>query len=529
VSSAAHHVAGDSVEGVFSLQSGVRFRAYPGDDLAQVLAQWIGCQRVIYNAKVDEDRLFCAQRRLVLANNPLADAANLKTPLDRQYSHFKDVEQTPWLSDVPSQILRNGCDRWWEGKQRQLKGLSRMPRRRNRNNFNSVVITSELFRFVEWSKVDGHGKSVVQTSLELGTYNDPVGLLSFNAHCAFGLPKQLIIRRSGNHWWLSFSYEHAAPADFVPRDAAELAFELNLLGDDELKAATIGIDRNVKDNYIATSDGRFYTTSAIQKERLERKSLGAIRIQRRFARCAKGSKNSAKMRNRLRAKHEYRGNVGRDFSHQTSHDLVNAGANGTNSAPKLIVFENLKVKNMSAAPKAKQYPNTGKWLKNGAAQKAGLNKAILASCWGSIDIQVHYKADRLNTLVLKIPAAYSSQECSHCGHIHPDNRHEQVFVCKRCGFASHADTNASCVIAGRGIRLVRDQKVVAKRKKRVGFRKKNVQQKILIETKTGRESSGVPDEGRVRRRGGSGRTVATPSEAGISEWKSDAPTRARSV
>jgi putative transposase len=39
-----------------SYQSGVRFAAYPDPALASVLAQWIGCQRVIYNAKVEEDR-----------------------------------------------------------------------------------------------------------------------------------------------------------------------------------------------------------------------------------------------------------------------------------------------------------------------------------------------------------------------------------------------------------------------------------------------------------------------------------------
>ena len=47
-------------------QSGVRFRAYPESTLATTLRQWIGCQRVIYNGKVAEDRLFAAQRRMNL-------------------------------------------------------------------------------------------------------------------------------------------------------------------------------------------------------------------------------------------------------------------------------------------------------------------------------------------------------------------------------------------------------------------------------------------------------------------------------
>jgi len=73
----------------------------------------------------------------------------VKTPLDQQYAQFKDRELTRWLYEVPSQILRKRCGvRWMSAKQRQLKGLSQAPRRRCRKDFNSVVITRELFRFV---------------------------------------------------------------------------------------------------------------------------------------------------------------------------------------------------------------------------------------------------------------------------------------------------------------------------------------------------------------------------------------------
>ncbi|WP_277042160.1 zinc ribbon domain-containing protein, partial [Caballeronia mineralivorans] len=44
------------------------------------------------------------------------------------------------------------------------------------------------------------------------------------------------------------------------------------------------------------------------------------------------------------------------------------------------------------------------------------------SCWGSIHHTLAYKAARRNKLVGLVPAAYTSQECSPCGHIHPENR-----------------------------------------------------------------------------------------------------------
>jgi putative transposase len=47
-----------------TLQSGVRFQALPTPEMRVHLSQWIGCQRVIYNAKVSEDQLFAKQRRI---------------------------------------------------------------------------------------------------------------------------------------------------------------------------------------------------------------------------------------------------------------------------------------------------------------------------------------------------------------------------------------------------------------------------------------------------------------------------------
>ncbi|MPW20644.1 hypothetical protein GCT13_28135 [Paraburkholderia sp. CNPSo 3157] len=45
----------------------------------------------------------------------------------------------------------------------------------------------------------------------------------------------------------------------------------------------LGIDRNVRDNCIATSDGRQYRLDAVVLERIKRKEIGAKRHQRRMA------------------------------------------------------------------------------------------------------------------------------------------------------------------------------------------------------------------------------------------------------
>jgi putative transposase len=145
-----------------------------------------------------------------------------------------------------------------------------------------------------------------------------------------------------------------------------------------------------------------------------------------------------------------------------------------NSSAQFFGLEALNIKGMTKKPKAKQDEMTGKWLPNGRRAKAGLNKAILQACWGSTHRKLTYKAVRQNKLVGLVPAAYSSQECSRCGHTHPDNRHDQRFVCQRCGFEAHADFNAALVIKQRAIKRLREGVYdEVKSSKRTAFRRKN--------------------------------------------------------
>jgi putative transposase len=432
-------------------QSGVRFRAYPDAGLVAVLGRWIGCQRFIYNGKVNEDRLFAAQRRLEIASGNV----EVETPLDQAYSQFKDRELTPWLYEVPSQILRNGAVRWMGAKQRQLKRLGKAPRRRTRRDFNSVHVTSELFRIVQ---------NDAGAAIELGTKADPVGTLPIKAHRPFGVPKSIVLRDVAGQWFVSFCYEHTS--NDVERDPHELAYELNVLDDETLAAVTLGLDRNVADNCVATSAGEQFRFDPVTVERMRRKEVGVKRYQRRMARSQKGSANRRKLARRIARRQDYAARVRNDFAHQITYRLVNSEA-------RFFVLEDLKVRNMSRRPKAVKDERTGKWPRNGARAKAGLNRKILASCWGRIDVFLRYKAARQNKLVGKVPAHNTSKGCSRCGHIHADNRDGGRFVCVRCGFTLHADHNAGMNIRTRGIEALRDGAFsVEKPKKRVAFRRK---------------------------------------------------------
>ena len=85
------------------------------------------------------------------------------------------------------------------------------------------------------------------------------------------------------------------------------------------------------------------------------------------------------------------------------------------------------------------------------AQKRGLNRAISRQNWGRLVARLNHKAPERIELV---PAAYTSQRCSVCGHVAPENRKSQaVFACVACKAGPcNADVNAARnIAAGRAV------------------------------------------------------------------------------
>ena len=129
------------------------------------------------------------------------------------------------------------------------------------------------------------------------------------------------------------------------------------------------------------------------------------------------------------------------------------------SNPKhgVFILEDLKLQNMTKKPKPKQDKATGKWLKNKARAKAGLNKALLAQGLYKFEVFLKYKAKRALKPVFKINPYKTSQECANCGHTQADNRKSQaLFICTQCGNVDNADQNAAKVIKKRAINYLLD-------------------------------------------------------------------------
>ena len=428
------------------MQIGNKFRCYPTSAQEQILLQWIGCQRNIYNSKVREDQYF---RRF--ARKSLQHTGEF-APIDQQYSQFK-TDLTPYLSEVPSVLLRNGAVLWKQAYGRYFSKLGGRPTIHKKHGKQAVWLTSELFKFVPMADTDTG--EITGYQLQVGIKKFPVGVLAFNAHKDYRLPASLHISIHAGRWHVSFNYDDGIPEP-TDKDTTDWLIQFN---EAELRKMTAGLDRGVT-LPLAGSDYQQFGFSEVQQNRLAKQERHKKRWQRRQARRTKGSAGWVKAKRKVARYQRYGADVRRDVAHKTSHTLA------VDPRYKLFVFEALKVKNMTKKAKPKQ-DEQGRWIKNGAAAKSGLNKAILSSTWGQTKIYLQYKARRQGKLVIEVPPFYSSQECAACGHVHQDNRVSQAeFVCLSCGNTDHADHNAAKVIAMRGVRQFLAGKCVQKEKKR---------------------------------------------------------------
>jgi putative transposase len=197
--------------------------------------------------------------------------------------------------------------------------------------------------------------------------------------------------------------------------------------------SVVGVDRGVAVS-VALSTGELLHAPGLNAGEAER----LRRLQQRLARARRGSGRRTRTRlaiARLRARETDRR---RDWVEKTSTDL--ACGFGT------IRVEDLNVRAMiRSARGTRECPGTN------VAQKRGLNREISRQGWGSLVARLKHKAaGRLEV----VPAAHTSQRCSHCGHVAPENRKSQaVFQCCACGVgACHADVNAArSIAAGRAV------------------------------------------------------------------------------
>lgn len=409
---------------------GVKFKAYPTRKQKEVLSQWMGCARFIWNAKCEENHyLFSfAKRYLPLGSFP---------SIDQTYSQYK-TDLSPWLAHCPSQILRNTASNWFKTYKNYQKKLCGKPHRKKKSNGGSIHLTKELFKLEKC--FDG----VIR--LFIGTKTNHIGYLSIKIHCSYKQPNSLTIKKKNGIYSVSFCYEDSLDENMLMTQHEHLE-HLKRCSIEELKKMTIGIDRGISRPLQAGNVVFDFTEEQKKKKRSKEKYIK--RCQKRLASQKKGSKRWKRTKQKIAKAHDKIVNIRKDFCHKASREIVKQ------ENVKVIILESLQTKNMTKKPKAKIDEKTKKWLKNQRTSKAALNGAILDKGWFQFEKFLKYKSYRAGKALYKISPQYTSQECAVCGHTHPNNRKTQAkFHCESCGHLDHADHNSAEVIKKRAINLI---------------------------------------------------------------------------
>ena len=185
----------------------------------------------------------------------------------------------------------------------------------------------------------------------------------------------------------------------------------------------IGVDVGVK-VFAYTSDKREF-----KQVDLESKTKKIEQLQKRLSAKDKDSKGYIKMKKRLAKAHKDLINARNYFIHETTKEL---------STHSVVAVENLKIKNMSKSARGTiEEPKK-------SSSKRGLNRVILKQGWAIFFNQLEYKLADNGGELIKVNPKYTSQTCSQCGYRNKNNRLSQSkFVCKKCGYSTNADYNAS--------------------------------------------------------------------------------------
>jgi putative transposase len=197
--------------------------------------------------------------------------------------------------------------------------------------------------------------------------------------------------------------------------------------------SVVGVDRGVTVSAALSTGELLHTPSLTPGERTRLR-----RLQKRLARAQRGSRrrDCTKLAiARIKAREVDRR---RDWVEKISTGLARR-------------FDTIRVEDLNVRAMTRSAGGTVDQPGVQVAQKRGLNRAISRQGWGRL---LRRLEDKAAGRVERVPAAYTSQRCSDCGHVAPENRKSQaVFVCVACGSGPcNADVNAARnIAAGRAV------------------------------------------------------------------------------
>ncbi|MFI1308186.1 RNA-guided endonuclease InsQ/TnpB family protein [Streptomyces sioyaensis] len=229
-----------------------------------------------------------------------------------------------------------------------------------------------------------------------------------------GRVKTVSVKRQGRKWFVVLSCDDV-PLEPLPATGREA-----------------GIDMGIT-HFLTTSDGVHIENPRVLAQATA-ELAAAQRNLNQFPKRCKAKDRTKKHRQAVRRVANLHAKIRRqrlDHAHKTANFLVHDA--------DVIAHERLDIAGMTRRPKPRR-GGAYTFEPNGAAAKAGLNRAILDAGWGAFLTVLAAKAECAGRRLIAVDPRNTSRTCPLCGHVSAQNRDGEGFECTACGFLEHADT-----------------------------------------------------------------------------------------
>lgn len=359
-----------------------KYRLQPNREQRQVLDRLLETHRRIYNDALKERTLAWRHQGKSVSVSYQMQAKQLK-----EIRTFDEYAAFANYSSLQQTLRR--LQKSYDGFFRRVKSGEEpgFPRFKGRNWFKSMC-----YVYGDGIRFDGSRLTVQRVGSVRMFLHRP---LPEDANI-----KMIVLKRDGQgNWHAIFQIEMP---DVAPLDS---------------EALSVGIDMGLI-TFATLSNGE-----EIDNPRWFRKSEKELAVlQKRRARCTRGSDEYKNLSKRISMLHERTGNIRRDFHHKLSRQLVDRFG--------VFFVENLNVKGL---------------------QKSHVSKSIGDAGWSQFLFFLHYKAENAGGATIEVSARGTSQTCPACGGSVPKTLKIRIHNCPHCGYIVSRDVAAAQVIQLRGM------------------------------------------------------------------------------
>ena len=365
-----------------------KFELMPNGEQIRIMNQFCGCARFVSN------------HALALHNTQYAQDSNIKFSYTKIANLLPQWKKTfPWLKDCNAQVLQQSLKDLDSAFKNFFRNLAGFPKFKKKG-------IKESIRFPQDCKLEQHNNRL---------YLPKIGWVRYrNSRNVVGEIKNVTVRKKCGRFYVSIQTQ------------CEVEIPQHQGGD-------IGIDMGIV-RFATLSNGEYF--EPLNAFKTYKGKLAKLQCQ--LKNKIKFSKNWQKLQAKIAKLHHKIANCRKDFLHKISSTISKNHA--------MIYIEDLQVSNMSKSAKGTiEQPGTN------AAQKSGLNRAILDQSWTEFRRQLDYKAQWQGGALVAVPPHNTSRTCPCCGYTDKENRPTQAkFKCIECDYTENADVVGAINILERG-------------------------------------------------------------------------------